>query len=62
MSFIELIALQKPGVIKELTVFYGGKPWLSTRHGTEELLEKRQQRKSIYSVFSCQGLGASVWW
>jgi hypothetical protein len=35
--FIELIALQKPGVIKELTVFYGGKPkWLSTRHGTEE--------------------------
>jgi hypothetical protein len=26
MSFIELIALQKPGVIKELTVFYGGKP------------------------------------
>jgi hypothetical protein len=40
--FIELIALQKPGVIKELTVFYGGKPkWLSTRHGTEELLEKR---------------------
>jgi hypothetical protein len=23
MSFIELIALQKPGVIKELTVFYG---------------------------------------
>jgi hypothetical protein len=32
MSFIELIALQKPGVIKELTVFYGGKvavnpPW-----------------------------------
>jgi hypothetical protein len=24
MPFIELIALQKPGVIKELTVFYGG--------------------------------------
>jgi hypothetical protein len=37
-----LIALQKPGVIKELTVFYGGKPKvLSTRHGTEELLGKR---------------------
>jgi hypothetical protein len=50
MSFIELIALQKPGVIKELTVFYGGKvavnpPW------DGELLGKGQQWKSIYSVF-----------
>jgi hypothetical protein len=35
--------------------------WLSTRHGTEELLEKGQQWKSIYSVF-LSGLGASVWW
>jgi hypothetical protein len=35
--------------------------WLSTRHGTEELLGKRQQWKSIYSVF-LSGLGASVWW
>jgi hypothetical protein len=41
MSFIELIALQKPGVIKELTVFYMVNQKLSTRHGTEELLGKR---------------------
>jgi hypothetical protein len=41
MSFIELIALQKPGVIKELTVSMAvNQKWLSTRHGTEELLEK----------------------
>jgi hypothetical protein len=32
--------------------------WLSTRHGTENYLEKD---KSIYSVF-LSGLGASVWW
>jgi hypothetical protein len=53
--FIELIALQKPGAVKELTVFYGGKPkWLSTRHGTENYLEKRQQWKPFIAS-SCQG-------
>jgi hypothetical protein len=38
--FIELVAFK--GAVKELTVFYGGKPkWLSTRHGTEVLLGKK---------------------
>jgi hypothetical protein len=61
MSFIELIAL-KAGCDKGTYRFYGGKPKvLSTRHGTEELLGKGQQWKSIYSVF-LSGLGASVWW
>jgi hypothetical protein len=59
MSF-KLIALQKPGVKGTYLSFYKPK-WLSTRHGTEELLEKGQQWKSIYSVF-LSGLGASVWW
>jgi hypothetical protein len=51
MSFIELIALQKPGVIKELTVSMavnqsGCQPAMGRRNYL-----KRQQWKSIYSVF-----------
>jgi hypothetical protein len=34
--------------------------WLSTRHGTEELLKDSNGNPFIAS--SCQGLGASVWW
>jgi hypothetical protein len=51
MSFIELIALQKPGVIKELTVFYGGKPKVAVNPPWDGGFEKGQQWKSIYSVF-----------
>jgi aminopeptidase N len=35
--------------------------WLSTRHGTEELLGK-DSNGNPFIASSCQGLGASVWW
>jgi hypothetical protein len=53
MFFIELIALQKPGD-KGTYRFYGGKPkWLSTRHGTEELLGK-DSNGNPFIASSCQ--------
>jgi hypothetical protein len=51
----------KPGVIKELTVFYGGKPKVAVNPPWDgELLGKKTAMETIYSVF-LSGLGAGVW-
>jgi hypothetical protein len=57
-----LIAL-KPGVIKELTVFYGGKPKVAVNPPWDGgITWKKDSNGNPFIASSCQGLGASVWW
>ena len=61
--YIDLVALQNPGEIKKLTVFYGGKPKIAVRppwDGGITWSEDNDGKPFIAST--CQGLGASVWW
>ena len=61
--FIELVAPQKPGAIKELTVFYGGKPKVAVRPPWDGgITWKKDANGNPFIASSCQGLGASVWW
>ncbi|WP_016989358.1 M1 family metallopeptidase [Flavobacterium sp. ACAM 123] len=61
--FIELVALQKPSVVKELTVFYGGKPKVAVNPPWDGgITWKRDSNGKPFIGSSCQGLGASVWW
>jgi len=61
--FIELVALQKPGTIKELTVFYGGKPKVAVNPPWDGgITWKKDSNGNPFIASSCQGLGASVWW
>lgn len=61
--FIELIALQKTGTTKELTVFYGGKPKVAINPPWDGGISwKKDSNGKSFIGSSCQGLGASVWW
>ncbi|MNF22646.1 Aminopeptidase N [compost metagenome] len=61
--FIELVAPQKSGAIKELTVFYGGKPKVAVRPPWDGgITWKKDSNGNPFIASSCQGLGASVWW
>ncbi|MFV5684661.1 M1 family metallopeptidase [Flavobacterium sp. GB2R13] len=61
--FIELIAPQKIGSTKELTVFYGGKPKVAVNPPWDGgITWKKDSNGNPFIASSCQGLGASVWW
>lgn len=61
--FVELVASQKPGLIKELTVFYGGKPKVAVNPPWDGgITWKKDSNGNPFIASSCQGLGASVWW
>lgn len=61
--FIELIASQKVGLTKELTVFYGGKPKIAVNPPWDGgITWKNDTNGKSFIASSCQGLGASVWW
>lgn len=61
--FVNLVALQKVGAIKELTVFYGGKPKIAINPPWDGgITWKKDQNGKPFIASSCQGLGASVWW
>ena len=61
--FIELEAPQMPGAIKELTVFYGGKPKVAVNPPWDGgITWKKDSNGKLFIASSCQGLGASVWW
>lgn len=61
--FIELIATQKIGEIKELIVFYGGKPKVAVNPPWDGgITWKKDSYSNPFIASSCQGLGASVWW
>jgi aminopeptidase N len=61
--FVELIAPQTKGAVKELTVFYGGKPKVAVNPPWDGgITWKKDNNGNPFIASSCQGLGASVWW
>lgn len=61
--FVELIAPQIKGAIKELKVFYGGKPKVAVNPPWDGgITWKKDGNGNPFIASSCQGLGASVWW
>ncbi|KDN53879.1 M1 family metallopeptidase [Flavobacterium seoulense] len=61
--FVNLVAGQKKGTIKKLTVFYGGKPKVAVNPPWDGgITWKKDQNGKPFIASSCQGLGASVWW
>jgi len=61
--FIELIAPQGVRDIKEITVFYGGKPKIAVRPPWDGgITWKKDANGNPFIASTCQGLGASVWW
>jgi aminopeptidase N len=61
--YIELVAPQNPHEIKELTVFYGGKPKIAVNPPWDGgITWKKDTNGNPFIASTCQGLGASVWW
>ena len=61
--WIELAAPQKTTAIKELTIFYGGKPKVAVNPPWDGGISwKKDSNGKPFIASSCQGLGASVWW
>nr|WP_315149344.1 M1 family metallopeptidase [uncultured Flavobacterium sp.] len=61
--FIELIAPQNVGDIKEVKVFYGGKPKTAANPPWDGgITWSKDKNGKPFIASSCQGLGASVWW
>ena len=61
--FVELVAQQKKDAVKELTVFYGGKPKVAVNPPWDGgITWKKDSNGKPFIASSCQGLGASVWW
>lgn len=61
--FIKLISPQGVRDIKELTVFYGGKPKIAVRPPWDGgITWKKDTNGNPFIASTCQGLGASVWW
>ncbi|WP_281322118.1 M1 family metallopeptidase [Flavobacterium aestivum] len=61
--FITLTATQNMGAVKEIKVFYQGKPKVAVRPPWDGgLTWKKDKNGNDFIASSCQGLGASVWW
>ena len=61
--YIDLVAPQNAGSIKELTVFYGGKPKIAVNPPWDGgITWSKDANGKPFIASSCQGLGASVWW
>ncbi|WP_264564164.1 M1 family metallopeptidase [Flavobacterium sp. N3904] len=61
--FITLASTQNVGAIKEVKVFYHGKPKVAVRPPWDGgLTWKKDKNGNDFIASSCQGLGASVWW
>jgi len=61
--FIDFVAPQNVGEIKEVIVFYGGKPKIAVRPPWDGGITWQKDAKGKpFIASSCQGLGASVWW
>jgi aminopeptidase N len=61
--FIEMLAPQKKGAIKQITIFYGGKPKVAINPPWDGgITWGNDTNGNLFIASSCQGLGASVWW
>ena len=61
--YINLVEPQNVGDIKEVVVFYGGKPKIAVNPPWDGGITWSKDKNDNYFIASsCQGLGASVWW
>jgi len=61
--FIQLVAAQNMGDIKEIIVSFGGKPKEAVNPPWDGgITWKKDKNGKDFIASSCQGLGASVWW
>lgn len=61
--YIELISQQNPAEIKELTIFYNGKPKIAVNPPWDGGITWKKDKNGIPFIAStCQGIGASIWW
>lgn len=61
--YITLASVQNAGDIKEVKVFYHGKPKVAVRPPWDGgITWKKDKNGNSFIASSCQGLGASVWW
>lgn len=61
--FVQLVADQKVGEIKEIIVSFGGKPKEAVNPPWDGgITWKKDKNGKDFIASSCQGLGASVWW
>jgi aminopeptidase N len=61
--YIDLVAPQNVGEIKEVVVFYGGKPKIAVNPPWDGgITWSKDANGKSFIASSCQGLGASVWW
>lgn len=61
--FITLVSEQNVGAIKEIEIFYQGKPKVAVRPPWDGgITWKKDKNGNDFIASSCQGLGASVWW
>lgn len=61
--YIQLQEKQVVGALKELTIFYNGKPKVAVNPPWDGgITWKKDKNGNPFIASSCQGLGASVWW
>ncbi|CAD0009202.1 M1 family metallopeptidase [Flavobacterium chungangense] len=61
--FVQLVADQKVGEVKEIIVSFGGKPKEAVNPPWDGgITWKKDKNGKDFIASSCQGLGASVWW
>lgn len=61
--YITLVSAQNVGAIKEVKIFYQGKPKVAVNPPWDGgLTWKKDKNGNPFIASSCQGLGASVWW
>lgn len=61
--YFDLVAPQNVNEIKELTVFYDGKPKIAVNPPWDGgITWSKDKNGKPFIASSCQGLGASVWW
>jgi len=61
--YIDLVSAQIIGEVKEVQVFYGGKPKVAVNPPWDGgITWNKDKNGKPFIASSCQGLGASVWW
>ncbi|MES2573676.1 MAG: M1 family metallopeptidase [Bacteroidota bacterium] len=61
--YIQLEEVHNEGAIKEVVVFYGGKPKVAVRPPWDGgITWTKDKNGKPFIASTCQGLGASVWW
>ncbi|MFV8332918.1 M1 family metallopeptidase [Flavobacterium sp. GSP14] len=61
--FITLLSKQDVGAIKEIKIFFNGKPKVAVNPPWDGgITWKKDANGKLFIASSCQGLGASVWW